>query len=102
MPHHSASDLDTIFDVDTGEGSLAVVTPVREGSSYEVNVIINKDVDGIDEENGVSEKLTIIDVISSSLPSPWQRNDKVLIDGETWIVERLMDEDNYVSKYLVS
>jgi len=102
MPHHAASDLETIFDVDLGEGSAATVL-APDGTTYGVNCIVSKEFMQRDEANGVAERATVLQFLTSSLQAdPLERDTVVTIGEREYVIETLIEQDTYISTYSVS
>lgn len=101
MPHHTAADLETVFDPDFGEAHEATIT-TDAGSTYSANVIINRDFEQVDQDNNLTERVVVLEFLTHLLPASLVRNDVVTVGGESWTIERLINQDTYVSRYAVS
>jgi hypothetical protein len=104
MPFHSSSDLDAAFDTVGGFAWSSTVTPVS-GSVYTAPAIIEKDVEFIDEDSGIRNRVTLLEFRKSDLADSeagLSQGDRAQVGTRTYIIQSLEKETTYTMKYFVT
>ena len=104
MPFHTSSSLDAAFDTTHGAAYSTTITPLNGDPAYTAPGILEKNVEVLDESQGIRDRITTIEFRKADLADAAAgllRNDSVLIDGTTYKIKELDEESDYVLTYEV-
>ena len=104
MPFHDSSILDPVFDTESGFAWACTVTP-GVGSAYSAPAIREMEVEVVDEDSGIRQRVTLLEFRKSDLANPTVglvQGDTALVDGRTYTIQSLEEETTYTYKYFAT
>lgn len=104
MPFHDSTMLDAHFDTDSGFAWASTVTP-GVGEAYSAPCIVEKDVEFIDEDSGIRNRVTLLEFRKADLADSAAglvQGDTALVDDRTYTIQSLESESTYTLKYSVT
>jgi len=103
-PFHDETFLDAHFDTSSGFAYASTVTP-GVGDAYSAPCMVEKDVEFLDENSGIRQRVTLLEFRKSDLADSdagLVQGDSVLIGTRTYTIQSLESESTYTLKYFVT
>lgn len=103
MPHWNASDFETIFDSDSGEGTSGTFTTLSGSiDPYTINSIIDHGLVIIDEDLNVPEKSVLLQFLKHKLTNTPVRGDTWSDGSTTYTIQSLASDDGIIETWSVT